>query len=319
MKTIFGFLLLTMFSFNVMAQNIKWAVAGDPQKLVSIQDKHLTRPLWSPDGTMIAFSADNYRGIYLYDLEKKNWRQLTDDEASGFGYSWAADSRSVFTVSAQYQNLKRQNAVKSFRVDSDEETVLSDYMTDMPSDIQWTDNRSTLCFLRSGEFRSFRQSTPAQPRQIARLYFLDKGQIYSLDTELNKKQNLQLIKGQEYLNLSVNQTYSHLAFEVLGGNLYTYNLKTQQLFDLGIGNRPAWSPDGEWLCYMRAEDDGHTFTKSDIIICDAEGKNRQQLTESEAVLEMSPAWSPDRMNIVFSNYSDGAIYILPLRKVIVAE
>lgn len=62
---------------------------------------------------------------------------------------------------------------------------------------------------------------------------------------------------------------------------------------LGRGTKPAWSPDGTRLAFVRtSEGHGHVF------VSNVDGSDAQQITEGPADDE-APAWSPDGKRIVF--------------------
>jgi TolB protein len=69
-------------------------------------------------------------------------------------------------------------------------------------------------------------------------------------------------------------------------------------------SNPAWSPDGEWIAYEAASQDGYG-----IYIMNSVGRNVRRLTEMRAG---NPAWSPDGRQIAFHSEQEGSyeIYII---------
>ena len=56
-------------------------------------------PAWSPDGRYIAFTGWNiggFKDIYLYDLEEKSIRQITDDHAIDMSPNWSPDNSTLY-------------------------------------------------------------------------------------------------------------------------------------------------------------------------------------------------------------------------------
>ena len=76
---------------------------------------------------------------------------------------------------------------------------------------------------------------------------------------------------------------------------------------------PSWSPDGKQIAFMSRRD-GHVidgFSTYEIYAMDADGSNPQNLTNNPHD-DVSPSWSPDGKQIVFSSRRDGnyEIYVM---------
>jgi len=57
----------------------------------------LTNPVWSPDGHTIAFSGQTtgVTDLFLYDLDSKNMRRLTNDKYADLQPAWSPDGRTI--------------------------------------------------------------------------------------------------------------------------------------------------------------------------------------------------------------------------------
>ncbi|MDZ7797230.1 MAG: hypothetical protein U5N56_09425 [Candidatus Marinimicrobia bacterium] len=102
-------------------------------------------------------------------------------------------------------------------------------------------------------------------------------------------------------------------FCVVGGNdLFICDLDGNVLSKVNDARAPQWSPDGEWIAFMRDRDDGHVITGSDIYLVDKNGENIIRLTDSNELFEMYPQWSPDGSKIICDNPADGKPVLITL-------
>jgi Tol biopolymer transport system component len=61
-------------------------------------------PSWSPDGQALVFSASNggYTDLFIYDLQAKGLRQLTDDAYADLQPAWSPDGHSIAFVTDRF-------------------------------------------------------------------------------------------------------------------------------------------------------------------------------------------------------------------------
>ncbi len=304
MKKLFLFVFITFSMLTSAQSNYQLLIQGTPEDA-------LMNPIYSPDGLKIAYTKSGYQGIWILNLQSKTTKQITDEAAAGFGYKWSADSKSILSRVAKYEDLKRFNAVKGFNIETGESKQLSDYKTMMPYLPEWADGDSKVYLPLKGKDEVY--DSGIEKNQSARNYkvaFEKNNKIVVKDLANNYEQTFKPIKNSEYINLSTSPDESKMVFEVMGGNMFVVNIDGSNLIDLGKGNRPKWSSDSKKIIYMIAEDDGQKFTASDIYIINADGTGRANFTSTDGIIEMSPGFSPDGRSIVFENYNEGSIYLM---------
>jgi len=97
-----------------------WSVpaAGGTARLLAATDGYASRPLFSPDGTRLAFASSRpgSPGIYVVGLIGGTLRRLTHDDTVPTLSAWSADSRSVYFSSAVHNIAYFQDVL---RVDAD--------------------------------------------------------------------------------------------------------------------------------------------------------------------------------------------------------
>ena len=294
-----------VFSSLITAQsNYQLLIQGSLEDIVM-------SPVYSPDGSQIAYTKSGYNGIWIYNLQTKSTIQLTDESAAGFGFKWSADSKSILTRVAKYEDLKRFNAIKVFDAQTGESNQLSEYQTMMPYLPVWADGDSKVYLPIKGDDEVF-ISAKEKNNQIAGsiVAFEKNNKVVVKNVSDNSEQIFEPIKDAQYINLSLSPDVTKLVFEVMGGNMYVVNIDGTNLTDLGIGNRPRWSFDSNKIIYMIAEDDGHDYTSSDIYIINADGTQKRNLTNTSDLMEMNPCFAPDGKSIVFDLVNDGSIYLM---------
>lgn len=274
-------------------------------------DDIVMKPVYSPDGSSIAYTKSGFNGIWIYDLQSKSNTQLTDESAAGFGFKWSADSKSILTRVAKYEEMKRYNAVKIFDIETGESKQLSDYKTMMPYLPVWADGDSKV-YLPIKSNDELLISAKEKNNQIGSsiVAFEKNNKVVVKDLSNNSEQIFEPIKEAQYINLSLSPDAAKIVFEVMGGNMFVMNIDGTNLNDLGIGNRPRWSFDSSKIIYMIAEDDGHDYTSSDIYIINADGTQKRNLTNTSDLMEMNPCFAPDGKSIVFDLVNDGSIYLM---------
>lgn len=83
---------------------------------------------------------------------------------------------------------------------------------------------------------------------------------------------------------------------VRDGQVYLVNSDGSGLVQVGSGEQPAWSPDGQRLAVVR---------NGTIWIMAADGSGARVVTAASSFDARSPAWSPDGREIAFSAQQDG--------------
>ncbi len=303
-------LFLAATTGYVIAQPV---VQGSPQILVEGKSTSFMKPVWAPSGDKIAFTSIRNKGLWVADKNGNTVRQITD-EIAGNGFSWSTDSESILTRVSEFENRRRKMAIKIFHTDGKEPTQITDARDRMPAIPKWANFDQQVVLISDSEVEAFdsQKEIPARLKQqsIQPFYVLKSNQIAKGMVPENSTENISPFEDAEYLNLEVSPDGRKLAFEVYGGNLYVMNIDGTGLTDLGKANRPRWAPDSNYLIAMVAEDNGHNYTKSDLVAFSTDGSQRVNLTENTELIALNPDWSPQGNQIVFDTPDKGNIYIL---------
>lgn len=110
--------------------------------------------------------------------------------------------------------------------------------------------------------------------------------------------------GREIVYDSYPKTNSEGAIIDFSHELFILNLETGESRKLARGQSPAWSPSGEWICYLDSSDpllarDG--ITAVTLVRPDGTGSRRLR---TDRHFSTPPLWSPDSKTVLFTSGGD---------------
>lgn len=276
-RTLFLAATLLLLTSSLMAQPKSW---GEPQLFIK-SSQSLMAPVWSPDGSRIAVTGDNYVGIWVAHADGSGLEQVSDALGAGYAMHWS-DAQNIVSTPYTVVDLKRMTRIEQIDVNT-----LAVKEIAQPS-------------------RSFKRSK-AVGATSAYQVMLDEPQ-----NATGKIAGLQEYAGKWVINPALSPDGKKIAFQIVSKGLFVCNSDGTELKSLGKGSHASWLPDSRHLMMTRIVDNGHNFTSSDIYCIDTTSGNSFNITPSSDVIPITIAVSPDGKHVAFDNDTDGAIYIINL-------
>lgn len=299
--TIIFTLILSQFAIGQSVVKIGSSLLVSPES-----SGYLMAPKWSPDNRTIAVSTENYRGIYLLNYQTGEMTTLTDEPATGFGFQWSGDGKSILTVVSKEENKQIKRAVVVFDLATKAMSNISGFESSLPGIPCWTRDYKNAIMNYSDRLRLY--SIDAKSVASGAVLYVKQDRIVSRDISA-KGETLLGKPDERVINLVYSPDGSKIAYEIIGGSLMVMNADGTNPVSLGTGHRPSWSPNGKYVTYMVTTDDGHRYTSSDIFVSSVDGKERINLSSTPDILEMNPSWSFDGKWIAYDQLDRGKIYI----------
>ncbi len=268
---------LVLPGMSAMAQPTSWS---EPQPFIK-SEHSLMAPVWSPDGSQIAVTGDNFIGIWVADADGNNLRQVSESAGAGYKMLWNSNQEITSTPYTVVDG-KRMTRIEQVNVST----------------------------------ASVKQVAPAM-RNLKRSAVEGASSIYQI--MLDEPQNAtSMIAGlSDYadkwvINPVLSPDGTRIAFQIVTKGLFVCNADGSGLIELGKGSHASWLPDSRNLMMTCIVDDGHRFTSSDIYCVNVDKRSAVNITPTSDVIPVTIAVSPDGRRVAFDNDTDGAIYIINL-------
>jgi len=302
---------LTVLSLSALVWGEGLRAAGEPVELTS-GEPYLMQPLWSPLGDRLAAAGENYQGLWTIWIDGGEPQQISDGLGAGFLSAWDPDGDRIACRVSRVENQRKTSTIAVYDIEKNTATELTDYVKEIGLP-RWIESGGGLYYLQNGKPQTVQApgTAKSEPAGEELIVAVQNDAIAVLRPPWDEPEILKPVEDR-ILWAELSPDGERIAFEVIGAELYVAGLDGADLTALGRGERPRWSPDGEWITYMITEDDGYRMLSSDIYAIGRDGGGKTALTETSDRLEMNPHWSPDGGTIACDTRGEGVILLIPV-------
>ena len=253
--------------------------ASEPVKLLESR-VGLMAPVWSPDGSMLAVTTDNYAGILVANADGSGLRAVSADAGTGYKMCWSADSRSITgraTVATGRHQMRR------YDVAGGRATAISAVARTSAEPVSAT--AAGLYALMTSDPAGAAATAPALAR----------------------------FAGRTVINPALSPDGTAIAFQIPGQGMWIIGADGSGLRALGMGSHPAWLPDSRTIVYTIVRDNGENFTGSTLMSMDTATGATATLLASRSLVPLTPSVNADGTKVAFENAAEAAIYVMNIQ------
>lgn len=242
----------------------------------------LMNPVWSPDGSKLAVTGDNYIGIWVANVDGSELVQVSDALGAGYQMTWS-DAQNITSTPYEMVNNRRMTRIENVNVET-----------------------GAIRQVAAAE-RNFKRSKALNAKSAMQVMLDEPMNATSIIAGLNG------YAGKWVLNPALSPDGSKIAFQIQGKGMFVCNADGSELVALGKGSHATWLPDSKNIMVTVIKDNGDVFTSSDIYCVNINNGKSMCITDNTDVIPVTMAVSPDGSKLAFDNDADGCIYIIDLK------
>lgn len=289
LKTKLLLLMLVMIASS-MARDI---ILDDTRTLVTDETTPFYFPVYTADGKSILMTQNAYSGLWVMNRSSEEMQQLTNAPGAGYHPRSLSDGSIIFRHD-EYEKGRKFTSL--YKANESGIQILAE-KTRFVSAANMVNDRMLYLI----------DETPIILNGISGLR---ERNLSNFTTVLNDKLTLKLFRaGTEsiiapqgdgnYIWSEVSPDGDMLVYTKTGDGTFVCNMDGSIISELGYAHAAQWSPDGQFIVYMKDLDDGTMYTESEIWIVTYDGDNAWQITDTPDRIEMYPQWAPDGHSVVY--------------------
>ena len=277
-KSLLLFSAIMLSAGSLMAQS---KANGEPRLLIK-SAQSLMAPVWSPDGSKIAVTGDNFIGIWVANADGSNLNQVSEALGAGYKMNWQ-DAQTIVSTPYTMENGLRMVRIENVNVETAEISEVA------PAQ------------------RGFRPSKVMKNVNLLRIMCDQPAEATRLIPSLEQ------YAGKMVLNPALSPDGKKIAFQIVSYGLFVCDVDGANLKSFGKGAYPSWAPNSRDWMFARIQDNGERFTASDLFSVNTETGVEENLTPNSDVIPITLSVSPDGSKVAFDNDVDGNIYVVDLK------
>ena len=295
-----------LFLLFIMIGQINFAQKIDVksiQLLKGTEDGGCFHPVFSPDGTYLLSTAENYTGLKQHNLVTDEVVTLTTDAGAGYGVRISSDANTILFRKTEMKNNLRYTSLQQYSLSDKKQMKLTDAMREKISPVFVGDKAAYI------KNNSLMKVSKTSNKVASYINVEDKKMaLYSGNTRHVLTPNGE---DKSYFWASISPDGKHIVYTVAAYGTFVCNIDGSNVVSLGKLNAPVWL-NNQWVVGMNDQDNGDQIIASEIVATTIDGGMRRTFATPMVGIAMYPSVSADGNKIAF-NTEKGEIYIIDIQ------
>ncbi|MDR1610391.1 MAG: hypothetical protein LBS08_02650 [Candidatus Symbiothrix sp.] len=294
--------VLAVWGQTVVAQTID---VISVQLLNGTEKGGFFHPVFSPQGTYLLTTGENYAGLNHHSLATNEVQKLTADAGAGYDLRISEDGNTILFKRTEFPKNLRYTSLRQYNLQDKKQSEIE----------KATREKITPAFVGN-------QAAYVKGNTLVKSSLRSSGSKVAIPFINIEDRKMVLYSGTKrttitpngadasYFWASVSPDQKHIVYTVAAHGTFVCTVDGKNPVSLGKLNAPKWLGN-QWIVGMDDKDDGDFVTSSAIVVSTIDGKVRQTLATPQTPIAMYPAASADGKRVAF-NSGEGKIYILDI-------
>lgn len=289
-------LIISLIIFvEIFAQNV--TIINDVA-VTNLRQGSFYFPSLSPDAKVLVFSTANQKGLWFKTLPAGSIVRISNQFSAGIDFAFSANNQIIFRED-NFVRGKRFSSVKSFDILTRRSTVIDKDIRDLK--IYRSFSNQTVGYFKNSEINLISGPSLAKSSSNEILAYAENSAIVIIQN--NSKRYVAPLGEGHYLWASLSPDRTKLLFTFAGSGTFVSDLNGKILNKVGYANYPSWSPDGNWVVFMKDLDDGVKIITSNIHIANLITGKYFNLTSVRNDVALYPKWGKDNSEVYYNTDS----------------
>ncbi|MCX7874743.1 MAG: hypothetical protein N2321_01105 [Melioribacteraceae bacterium] len=290
-------IFLVVCVYQIYGQNVK---VIDDKPVTTLKEGKYFYPIISQDGKLLLMSKENREGLWIKDLSTGRVKNISNGKGAGLEPVFNIEGNEILFREDKIVNGKIFSTLKAYNLKTQKINLKEDNIRDL----KFLKNKNNVSqfYLKQNEIQKISSTinfSKTTSEEIAVTIDVDKIVLY----QNGVKKYLAPAGEGYYIWPSLSPDKTKLLFTLAGKGTFVSDLNGNILKKIGYANYPTWSPDGNWILFMKDLDDGTVITSSEIYIANINTGKYFNLTENQNEISLYPIWGITNDEIYYNTDS----------------